>query len=148
MKTATVKTSELDGLALDYAVGVAMGVDGLYVGLEKKVFETETIPLATGFPERTKSLIKIPFVCVIKSASEANPYHPTVEWQDFIELFIIDVDTDDPDHKGESWRAELYKPDNGCSVFGVAETPGTAICRAVVAHLSGDSVEVPEVLLG
>lgn len=117
-----VKTAELTGEALNWAAGKA---DGLALQIQ---------PPQYGIGARV----------FVESPSGLARYRPTVDWGQcgpLIDKHAIGLCGD----SSEAWRA--YTAPEDVEYQGVAADPRTAICRAVVAALSGEAVDVPGELL-
>lgn len=111
-----VKTSELSGKALDWATGKAVGLN---VGVTLNGSVSEIV---------SHNPIKI------------SPLVPSMDWAKcgpLIEKYRIDLIA----RKTGDWGAML---ETEITKFQVGDTPQIAICRAVVASLLGDEIELPE----
>lgn len=128
-----VKTSELEGAALDYAVAVA---------LEMKVIvhapNSFRYDVADGIHCST-------YGCTIGPASmtgDDEEYSPSTDWSQggpLIEQYKII--TDPPNDNCPSWGAWL-----GIDA-GDGPTALVAICRAIVSAKLGDTVDIPDELV-
>lgn len=130
MKMVEVKTSELEGAVLDWAVAQTQGVETSWrYGRELvKVHDRGGIKLI----ESIRSI-----------------YSPSTDWSQggpLIEKYGIRVSKDiAPDMGGKDWRADVMGRYNG---LPKATSPLIALCRAVVIHELGDTVQVPADLIG
>lgn len=118
-----VKTAELSGVQLDYAV--AMSVD-------------HPVKVISGD------------VCSMhEDGNEWMPYEyfkPSTDWSHCGELVNPHEVAFAPHPVGRLWRAcALKAPIN--NVIEEGETPQIAICRAVVASKLGDEVDIPDELM-
>ena len=120
-----VKTAELTGEALNWAVGKA---DGLALQIQ---------PPQYGIGARV----------FVESPSGLARYRPTVDWGQcgpLIEKFKVWVSP--PVGEGmdeDGWDATIYEDGFKVSQVWGAPDARTAICRAVVAAVSGEAVDVP-----
>lgn len=122
-----IKTSELTGRALDWAVGIAQG----WV-----VFPTDSIEQGKIFHCEPD---KVPFGRRARVAS----FRPSTNWEQggpIIEREGISVDYD------ESWHAHILDPD-GYTPQGHGNTALEAAMRCYVKSKLGDKIEIPEELL-
>lgn len=118
-----IKTSELSGVALDWAVGVACGED-VQVGPGVKQLSVK---------------------CQIPGLLTC--WAPSTNWSQggpLIERFRVDVMTERAGMVAAYSCDEEYKPITG-DRYG--ETVLIAACRAIVAAKLGDEVDVPEGLV-
>lgn len=117
MEMIEVKTAELVGPALDWAVDVATA----------SIFDLH--------PERTKK--------VVESILIGN-YSPSTDWSQggpLIEEYGVRVSKNIAPHMGgKDWRADVGARNNG---LPCATSPLIAICRAIVAAKLGDIVQIP-----
>jgi hypothetical protein len=114
-----VKTSELIGVALDWAVAKADGRD-------PKVYFT--------------GIHKYTFIYLGESAT--CKFDPTLSWvwlSDLIKRYRIELT---PLHIGD-WQAQIMADDEPYTPEADAETPEIAICRALVEAKLGDTVSIP-----
>jgi hypothetical protein len=125
-----IKTSELTGSALDWAVAKCEGY-----------FETSTLPHG--------SLVTVSGgVCILRyRKGDDNKYSPSTAWDQggpIIEREFIDVAF----YPGEAaWSASMdMRNDDGIAFQHFAETPLIAAMRCYVASKLGDEVDVPEEL--
>lgn len=123
----TVKTNEISGLALDYAVALA-------VGYKPKI--------SNGF-------------VVIGRYEKPIIYSPTSQW-DQIPVLLIDYqialipeahDGEEGTEDSDRWYANVYYNGGDEYTTNMCDSPSYAICRAVVGVHFGDEVTVPEELL-
>lgn len=117
-----VKTAELIGRALDWAVAIAEGYH----------------------PDRPQdgqlTLNQRYIVVGDKSVHKCYWYLPSTEWEfcgKLIERFNAHLIFMYP----ENWKAMVIRGE------GYGETPLIAICRAVVAYKLGDEVDIPDELM-
>lgn len=123
MNMIEVKTAELSGPALDYAVAVAVGESSPRAGLG-----------GGG--------------CVVAHGHTLHRYCPSTEWSHGGPLIVsrmVAIDYPRPLRDGElpKWVAQCWRP-YGC---GSGESPLIAACRAIVAAKLGDTVQIPAELL-
>ena len=128
MRLVTVQTASLEGEALNWAVGKA---DGRWL---------QVMPAQYGVPCRV----------FIETPSGLTRYRPVVEWAqagELLEKHRVDVSHDDGTVYADV--ASGSRPEFGTSdrANEYSRAPRTAICRAVVAAVSGSAVDVPEELL-
>lgn len=118
-----VLTENLEGAALDWAVGKAMGCDLVIgSGLIYEVFDRDNY--------NTDDL------------HNCAPFSPSSNWEHggpLIQAFKLVVSPDPRD----GWRARDYMN----SRYWIGETPLVAICRAAVGLSLGDEIEVPDELM-
>lgn len=114
----TVNTSELTGEPLNWAVGKAAGlpvqIQPAQYGISARVF--------------------------IETPSGLARYRPVIDWGQcgpLLEKYAIGLCGD----SSEAWRA--YTAPEDVEYRGVSPDMRTAICRAVVAAVSGPVVDVP-----
>lgn len=133
--TVNIKTSELQGPALDWAVAVA---------LEREYGEGRVVKvcrLEATFPawiERENSPGSAPYY---------HRFSPSTDWSQggpLIERERICVG--DSIHPDDNWTATIYVPDEEPWQLD-GPTPLIAAMRCLVAAKLGDTVEVPEGLL-
>ena len=130
-----IKTSELSGVALDWAVS--------------QVDEVKTIMLAPKNDEPKKPFALFGSLAIPVGGDSENSYSPSTCWHcggPLIERFHIDFTFE---RVGVVW-AELCGDDGSyCSPFaGVyGSTHLIAACRAIVLANLGDEVDVPEGLV-
>lgn len=143
-----VKTAELVGPALDWAMAEAEGFKNKRViddGLDGKVVlivnDGQRKPLSSG-----RRYSKVETTCswfgLVKDTREIVlgwAYEPTLCWANLREYR---VSLTAPQAEGEEWIAHL----KGVSMRG--DDIGPAICRAIVAAKLGDVVQVPVELAG
>ncbi|CAK7038188.1 MAG: hypothetical protein MORG_01599 [Morganella sp. (in: enterobacteria)] len=123
----TVKTNELSGLALDYAVALAAGYA----------------------PKTSNGLI------TVGSDGRKIIYSPSIEWNQCHALLIdYQIALVPEAHDGEEgtedsdrWYANVYYNGGDEYTTNMCNSPSYAICRAVVGVHFGDEVVVPEELL-
>lgn len=114
----TIKTAELTGAALDWAVATALSLD---------VYLDDGVVCLKGQP----------------FDDNAHYFLPTQNWAQggpIIEREKIRIRPDN------GWAAAMYWPD-GRSQWHEGETPLIAAMRCYVASKLGDTVEIPEELL-
>lgn len=125
-----VKTSELTGSALDWAVAIANGYNTYPMDSVERgeIFHTE--PDKAPFGEKIAR----------------HGYKPSTDWSQggqIIELKGITLDPQSPTGNGREWRAALEWVDSPqAEEFG--PTPLIAAMRCYVASKLGDEVEVPD----
>lgn len=127
-----IKTSELSGVALDWAVA--------------QVDEVKTIMLAPKKDEPKKPFALFGSIALPVGGENENGYSPSTCWHcggPLIERFEIDIsrNVDLKDDREMSWSA---RPDDGETFWHCGATPLIAACRAIVAAKLGDEVDVPE----
>ena len=125
-----VKTAELSGRALDWAVAIAEGYH----------------------PDRPQDgqLKRNNRYIVVGDKSVHRPYWylPSTDWTfcgPLIEQFKVGIS-----EFGDSWMASIMADDEDIDLYKVLEcgdTPMVAICRAVVASKLGDEVDIPDELM-
>lgn len=125
-----VKTQDLIGAALDWAVAMAEKVDGFVTHKGRPAFEKEFDPDCWA----DDSCLKV-FKCW-------QYYAPSAEWSQggpLIEKYAVEFEwiTD------ATIRAEVP----ACASSGYGNRHLTAACRAIVASVLGDTVSVPKELL-
>ena len=136
MTTKTVNVSELEGVALDWAVAK---VEGMEVVIHD--------PSTTRFDIRG-GIHCSRWGCTFgpkSSQHETKEYSPSTDWSQggpLIEKQGIWLSDDAIDEPKGPWVASVYG-----AHMQYAKTPLIAACRAIVAAHFGDTVEVPEVLL-
>lgn len=121
MKTVTVKTSELNGNALDWAVAKAVCDD---VRINIKGFDAVEASWCKGW----------------------HSWNPTDAWSQcgpLIDDYSIELTFNGSPENINYWCAYCY----GHMRYETGSTPIIAICRAIVAAELGDSVDVPEELV-
>lgn len=150
MTMIEVKTADLAGLALDWAVGIADGRD---------------LELPSGHRGRTCIVWCDPFVIKREGFPDFHDktrrhWKPSTQWGDggpLVEKFAVKLVMLDDCIDGETpgWVAEAgaectwesnpnaYIAKNG----GEGLTPLVAVCRAIVRAKSGDTIQVPEELM-
>lgn len=116
-----IKTSELSGVALDWAVAQAAGV------------EVKLLKHSTGYCAYADYLGEVLF----------DPSEDWVIGGPLIEQFRIHCDMMIYDDIVRYWEANL--PDQ--PTYEIGDTPLQAACRAIVAAKLGDDVDVPEGLV-
>ena len=120
-----INTSELSGAAVDWATGIAVGVEMFTDGGG-----------------------------VIRHGAMATVWSPSSDWANcgpLIEEFNIDFQTciAEGDNEGnESKLAYFIHPESYLVIDMHGETHLIAACRAIVAAFIGDTVEVPDELIG
>lgn len=136
-----MKTSELTGAALDWAVGVAEGLQwqnddpevGLYHRLDHQYRNDRLVPTALDYD--------------IMDYYNLTLYSPSTDWAQggpIIEREGIDVRRYEwwgPSMKVVSWSAQLYGTET--PRFQTGPTPLIAAMRCYVASKLGDDVDVP-----
>lgn len=120
-----VKTTELTGAALDYAVAVTIHGGATFL----------TKPMMS----------EIPYVFVTTEDGRELRVSYSTRWEEcgpLVGKFKIDIE-----HQGNDVLASIYEPHGlrDADYFGPTEL--IAICRAVVACRLGNEVEIPEELL-
>jgi len=126
-----MKTSELIGAALDWAVAKCEGVEVEYIN--------------DGI---TRRLLRLsPFTGMYRPSTEWHEGGPIIA-REGIDLYC-NVPTN-PEHKDPawrgSWRAKYHRCGFGTEMF-YGPTPLIAAMRCLVASRLGDEVEIPEELL-
>ena len=114
-----IKTSELSGVALDWAVAQAAGVDPLY----RVIVPGDSWVVVNG-----------------------GKFSPSTDWSQggpLIEREQIDIEWDGVDGQAYWWKASHQD----IVQFQIGHTPLIAACRAIVAAKLGDEVDVPEGLV-
>lgn len=133
MEMVEVKTSELIGAALDFAVATANG----WIR-----FESDSIECGKYWHMEPA---KAPYGEVIY----IGDYRPSTDWsQGGPLIFSHEITIYPPRHltkKAEGWGAQFYVVNDLKILRG--ETPLIAACRAIVAAKLGDTVQVPAELL-
>lgn len=125
MNMIEVKTAELSGAALDWAVAMTGAVTVEQNGLDLDARGRPTV-----------------------GGDMRIPYEPSKNWGQCGPLIVsrmVAIDYPRPLRDGESpeWVAQCWRP-YGC---GAGESPLIAACRAIVAAKLGDTVQVPAELL-
>jgi len=143
-----VKTSELVGPALDWAMAEAEGLkhkrvaDDLFGGkVVLIVNDGQRKPLSAG-KRYSKVETTWSWFGLVKETREIVlgwAYEPTLCWANLRE-YLVSLTA--PQAEGEEWIAHL----KGVSMRG--DDIGPAVCRAIVAAKLGDVVQVPAVLVG
>jgi hypothetical protein len=127
---ATIKTSELTGKALDYAVALC---EGLSIGA---------------------ALVSLTY----QGESMGGPFSPSTDWAQggpivereglFVQAPIVRrLGKEKHAFPLEHWRAMWCKDENELAIHGAGQTPLIAAMRCFVASKMGDSVEIPDELL-
>lgn len=119
MQTVTVRTAELSGRALDWAVGQALG------------YQIEILPSEYGTGPRL--------------FYNSERWAPSTEWSQggpLIHSLRLNVDP------GRPGTADWYAFDRGRCRASYGETPLIAICRTVVDGTFGDLIDIPAELTG
>lgn len=109
-----VKTSELSGAALDWAVAKATGYD-VVISSKKGIWKGALL---------TAPLVK---------------YSPSTDWNQcgpLLKEHYVNIKV----RRSGEWAANVETE----MMFYIGYTPQIAICRAVVASLLGDEIELPE----
>lgn len=132
MKTIEVKTAELIGPALDWAVAKANG------------FAVQVRPYAEFCNASTGHKVKARYHRVwYEFDGDLEEYSPSADWSQGGPL--IDKHNVEILRAGDCVMAKLYGLTNAA---GDGKTPLIAACRAIVAAKLGDAVSVPEDLVG
>ncbi|MBD1590232.1 phage protein NinX family protein [Pseudomonas typographi] len=122
-----VKTQDLEGAALDWAVAKATNAPELKISARGTVICTYEIP---------------------EGSCWTSFYEPSTDWSQggpLIEKYGVSLDCIAPLN---SWEAFVWGGPSACNGFiAEAETPLIAACRAIVASVLGDTVSVPRELL-
>ena len=126
-----IKTTELEGAALDWAVAQC----------EEEYNEEMIVSISMG--GRVNVMIE-PDTCY--------HYRPSTDWSQcgpLIERYNIHLECGPLDKVGAqvSWEATVMDFETMTCDSAEGDTPLVAVCRAVVCGLIGDTVEVPESLL-
>lgn len=121
-----IKTADLTGPALDWAVAQCESVEVEYIN-----------------DGRTRCLLRVsPFTSM---------YHPTVDWAiggPLIEREEVGLKRNAPCSRGREWEASPSITAKGAGgKWGYGPTPLIAAMRCLVASRLGDEVDVPEELL-
>ena len=131
-----VKTQDLSGAALDWAVAKAEKVEGLVTHKGRPAFEKEFDPDCWADDSCLKA-----FKCW-------QCYAPSAEWRQggpLIEKYGISLDCISPVN---AWESFVWGGPAACDGFSAeGETPLIAACRAIVSSALGDTVSVPKELL-
>ena len=132
-----MKTSELTGVALDWAVGVAEGLqwqnDDPEVGLYFR----------RGHEYRADRLVLNDLDYYIMEDWNLTLYSPSTDWAQggpIIEREMIEIGAHEPE--GFEWVARDYWKENTMT----GSTPLIAAMRCYVASRLGDDIEIPEEL--
>lgn len=142
-----IKTSELSGAALDWAMAEAEGLERKqvvedYLGgkVVLIVNNEQRKPLSAG--ERYSKIVTTwSWFGLVRKTREVVlgwAYEPTMCWANLREYR---VSLTAPQREGDPWCAHL----GGTTMLG--ENIGVIVCRAIVAAKLGDEVEVPDELL-
>lgn len=129
-----VKTQDLSGAALDWAVAKAEKVEGLVTHKGRPAFEKEFDPDCWADDSCLKA-----FKCW-------QYYAPSAEWSQggpLIEKYKIDIGAP-LENKNGPWNAAT---EWGHPMGYKGDTPLIAACRAIVSSVLGETVEVPKELL-
>ena len=128
MKTTKVKTSELTGIALNWAVAKCEGVAVTYDQMNRWY---ETV-------DPRHAHIDDPMV-----------YAPTIYWEQAGEIIerekITTINQSFPYFYTDCWAGFLSMPD-GTEVFEYGSSPLEAAMRCYVASKLGDEVDIPDEL--
>ena len=140
-----VKTSELTGIALDWAVAAANGyrrcmpADLTIDALSDLIYETEGWADENGFDRWSAIII------------DGRLWQPSTDWSQggpIIEREEIGTRRNAPCSKGREWEAGPSITAKGAGgKYGYGPTPLIAAMRCYVASKLGDEVEIPEELL-
>jgi len=123
----TVRTSDLIGAALDWAVAQVDGVN--------------TIMLSPRSGQPKKPFALFGSLAISVGGDEQSSYAPSTCWHCGGPLIREHIGS--LVNQGERWAVYTRKP-----VFaGIGETPLIAVCRAIVAANLGDEVNIPAELL-
>ncbi|MDX7992605.1 phage protein NinX family protein [Xenorhabdus littoralis] len=122
-----LKTSELTGKALNYAVARAIGYESIRISPNTK-------DILIGYIDRPIT------------------YGPTWNWDQIPALLIDYRIAVIPERCTEAefsggWYASFYFDDGKQHTTKICDCPQIAICRAVVAAQLGEEVEIPDELL-
>ena len=132
MKPKTIKTSELEGAALDWAVAIAVGHEDVRVDDDKNVMVVHQ-------DHHLPGLVDFIWFDASTNWSQGGP---------LIERYCMPLDYNS---NSDMWAASVRmgRLANSSSgwVFMSAPTPLIAACRAIVAAKLGDVVDVPEELV-
>lgn len=133
MNTVEIKTTELTGLALDWAVAEATDTRCAIQFCGKTIHKTPVydVVLASALEDRGQYV----------------EFHPSKNWfkgGELIERFRVSVKPQTPHHATDpvTWLARTAPNEN----YSGGETPLTAVCRAIVQRFIGDRVKVPSEL--
>ncbi|MCG3462723.1 DUF2591 domain-containing protein [Xenorhabdus bovienii] len=123
-----IKTSELTGRALDWAVARTVGYESIKISPKTK-------DILVGYIDRPIT------------------YSPTLNWGQIPALLIdyrIAIIPERLSDTGGSdgWYARFYLDGGKQYTTDVCECPQIAICRAVVAAQLGDEIDIPDELVG
>lgn len=119
MKMVEVKTADLIGKALDYAVAVAEG----HPLCEECMHGTDALIIGTG-------------------RGDLKGFSPSTDWNQggpLIEKYLCQVKIQPP-----YWQACARKEFGITWIYGDGDTALIAACRAIVAAKLGDTISVPE----
>ncbi|WP_340615823.1 phage protein NinX family protein [Xenorhabdus entomophaga] len=143
-----IKTSELTGRALDWAVARAVGMDIYMVNH----YDDEYAWIGNG--RVRQAAFEKPIITVglcndvhIEFEAESKPYSPSTDWArcgPLIEKHHVELNFNSV---SEEWSAYIFNFEELESVIEDGDTPQIAICRAVVAAQLGDEVEIPDELM-
>lgn len=129
-----VKTSEMTGAALDWAVAQAEKVDGLVIRKGRPAFERDFDPDCWADEADIEA-----FKCW-------RFYTPSTDWGQggpLIEKYKLDIGAPMENQNGPWSAATEWAHPLGYK----GDTPLIAACRAIVASVLGDTVSVPKELL-
>ena len=120
-----VKTRDLTGIALDWAVAEAEGVRGVISGAGK-----------------------YQKVCYIpKGKRSYYTYTPSTNWKQGGPIIEREDMTVGRQIDPTQWAAEVFDARGATTFVGYGPTPLVAAMRCFVASCAGDEIEVPKVLL-
>ncbi|MDE9571291.1 phage protein NinX family protein [Xenorhabdus bovienii] len=120
-----IKTSELTGRALDWAVCLAIG----------------------GTANEDNTEVQAPNNGYYLLSNGKGNFTPSTDWSqcgELIEKHRVELDFNSV---SEEWSAYIFNFEELESVIEDGDTPQIAICRAVVATQLGDEVDIPDELV-
>ena len=119
-----IKTSELQGAALDWAVAEAVGHQDIRVTVDDDVMVVKQ-------DQKLPGLVEFDYFAPSTNWSQCGPL---IESAGVLIGHYLDIG---------GWYADL----EGAAVYRDGPTPLIAACRAIVAAKLGDEVDVPEELV-
>jgi hypothetical protein len=134
-----VKTGELTGAALDYAVAAVHGYEWT---------DDPSEVIAAVDRKRAPVVTAAVFELGVVVAPGRGMYRPSTDWSQggpLIAKYGVSLDCLSPVN---AWEAFVWGGPAACDGFSAeAETPLIVACRAIVASVLGDTVSVPKELL-
>lgn len=149
---AKLKTAELIGAALDYAVAKVMVASGVFTedayefGTGRPYFNVKAAPCLWGCGEQKANWLDLETGNPQVHHGPGGTYSPSTNWQHggpLVDQFNIDIEHQDHGHV----VASIYTPRGQYDVDYSGPDALTAVCRAVVAAKFGVEVEIPDELL-